>query len=65
MIWEGYRARRLAQLADDEEDEAAEPLTFPVPPMDLVVPTPPRLLTKVSAGRVPPELNPAEGDTDG
>jgi NADH-quinone oxidoreductase subunit H len=64
MIWEGYRARRLAELADEEEDDAAEPLTFPVPPMDLVVPTPPRLLTKVSAGRVPPELNPAEGDPD-
>jgi NADH-quinone oxidoreductase subunit H len=64
MIWEGNRARRLAERADYEEEAAEAPLTFPVPPMDLVVPTPPRLLTKVSAGPAPGELpgDSTEGD---
>jgi NADH-quinone oxidoreductase subunit H len=67
MIWEGNRARRAADLAEEEDDAAEEPLTFPVPPMDLVVPTPPRLLTTVSAGRPPAALpgEPSEGDSDG
>jgi NADH-quinone oxidoreductase subunit H len=67
MIWEGARARRLADLADDEQDAADEPLSFPMPPKDLVVPTPPRMLTKVSAGPAPAELtaNPPKDDSDG
>jgi NADH-quinone oxidoreductase subunit H len=67
MIWEGSRARRAAELAEDEEDAAEEPGTFPVPPMDLVVPTPPRMLTTVSARRAPAALpsDSSEGDSDG
>ena len=65
MIWEGYRARRVADRLDAEEEAAEAPLTFPVPPMDLVVPTQPRLLTTVTAGRVPREIVPGEGDSDG
>ncbi len=56
MMWEGARARRAAELAEDEEDEAAAPHTFPVPPMDLIVPTPPRMLTKIGASAGPAEL---------
>jgi NADH-quinone oxidoreductase subunit H len=56
IIWEGGRARRAADRLDEEQEEAEQPLTFPVPPLDLVVPTPPRRLTKVGAGRVPAAL---------
>jgi NADH-quinone oxidoreductase subunit H len=67
MIWEGNRARRVADRAAEEVGAADAPLTFPVPPMDLAVPTPPRMLTKVSAGRAPARLpgTSAEGDHDG
>jgi NADH-quinone oxidoreductase subunit H len=67
MIWEGHRARTLADRLEDEEDAADALLTFPVPPMDLTVPTPPRMLTKVTAGPAPAGLPGAgaEGDTDG
>jgi NADH-quinone oxidoreductase subunit H len=34
MIWEGAAARRAGQDAEDEEDAAQEPSTFPTPPMD-------------------------------
>jgi NADH-quinone oxidoreductase subunit H len=56
MMWEGARARRAAELAEDEEDEAAAPSTFPMPPMDLTVPTPPRMLTKIGASARRAEL---------
>ncbi|MDT4923402.1 MAG: NADH-quinone oxidoreductase subunit [Pseudonocardiales bacterium] len=62
MIWEGATARRAAQLAEDDEDEAELPTTFPVPPMDLVVPTPPRQLARATARRRAPEL---DADPDG
>jgi NADH-quinone oxidoreductase subunit H len=39
MILEGSAARKLARQDDEDEDEAQQPRTFPVPPMDLVVPT--------------------------
>jgi NADH-quinone oxidoreductase subunit H len=38
MIMEGTTARRQAAKAEAEEIEAHQPTTFPVPPMDLVVP---------------------------
>jgi NADH-quinone oxidoreductase subunit H len=65
MIWEGTRARRAAALAEDEEDAAQETPTFPVPPRDLVVPTPPRMLTSATVSRAPAELpgNSSEGDS--
>jgi NADH-quinone oxidoreductase subunit H len=56
MIWEGYRARQDADRAEREEEAAGAPLTFPVPPLDLVVPTAPRVLTKVTAGAPPAGL---------
>ncbi len=39
MMLEGASARRLARRAEDDEDAAQEEPTFPIPPMDLVVPT--------------------------
>ncbi|HEX3336255.1 MAG TPA: NADH-quinone oxidoreductase subunit NuoH [Jatrophihabitans sp.] len=62
MIWEGATARRAALLAEDDEDEAELPTTFPVPPMDLVVPTPPRQLARATARRPAAEL---DADPDG
>ncbi|MGI8879451.1 MAG: NADH-quinone oxidoreductase subunit NuoH [Jatrophihabitans sp.] len=59
MVWEGSSARRAAELAEDEEDDAQEPLTFPIPPMDLVVPKSPRQLATASVSRRTAEL---EGD---
>ena len=67
MIWDAHRARVLADRADEEDEAANAPQTFPVPPMDLAVPTPPRMLTKVTAGgpAAPLPGGTAEGDTDG
>jgi NADH-quinone oxidoreductase subunit H len=42
MIWEGATANRLADRADEDEEALRLPQTFPTPPLDLVVPTPPR-----------------------
>jgi NADH-quinone oxidoreductase subunit H len=39
MALEGAQARRAARRVDEDEAEAREERTFPVPPMDLVVPT--------------------------
>ena len=39
MVLEGASARRAARRADEDEEEASQPSTFPVPPMDLVVPS--------------------------
>jgi NADH-quinone oxidoreductase subunit H len=40
------RSVRLAEEADEADaDEAAKPLTFPIPPMDLIVPPSPRLVS--------------------
>jgi NADH-quinone oxidoreductase subunit H len=39
MVLEGAQARRAARQDEDDEAEAALEPTFPVPPMDLVVPT--------------------------
>jgi NADH-quinone oxidoreductase subunit H len=49
MIWEGARARREADLLDEEDDEAALPTTFPLPPLNLVVPKSPRELARTNA----------------
>src|SRR5581483_10804981 len=51
MIWEGAHARRMAELAEDEEEDAETPPTFPVPPLDLRVPTPPRQLVTATVRR--------------
>jgi NADH-quinone oxidoreductase subunit H len=53
MIWEGARARRDAERVEDEHDDEQQPHTFPVPPLDLAVPTPPRMLTKIDARPAP------------
>jgi NADH-quinone oxidoreductase subunit H len=39
MVLEGASARRAAKRADEDDEAASEPPTFPVPPMDLVVPS--------------------------
>ncbi|MEO6501565.1 MAG: NADH-quinone oxidoreductase subunit NuoH [Jatrophihabitantaceae bacterium] len=62
------RSKRIeAELAAEEAEEASRPSTFPIPPMDLVVPPSPRL---VSAGvRSPalpaPERSSSERPSDG
>jgi NADH-quinone oxidoreductase subunit H len=62
------RSKRIeAELAAEEAEEASRPAAFPIPPMDLVVPPSPRL---VSAGvRSPalpaPERSLSEGPSDG
>jgi len=48
-VAEPAAARRRAEREEDEAAEAAEAPTFPVPPLDLIVPTPPRMLTKIGA----------------
>jgi NADH-quinone oxidoreductase subunit H len=51
IIWEGATATRLANRADDDEDAARLPQTFPTPPLDLVVPKPkPQRLAASGAG---------------
>jgi NADH-quinone oxidoreductase subunit H len=42
MMLEGASARRQAERLEEEEDAASEVPTFPIPPMDLVVPTGPK-----------------------
>ncbi|SHG07821.1 NADH dehydrogenase subunit H [Jatrophihabitans endophyticus] len=59
MVWDGASARRAADLEDDEDDHARYEPTFPTPPMDLVVPTPPRSLATAGVRRRPAEI---EGD---
>jgi NADH-quinone oxidoreductase subunit H len=41
IAYEGYTARRLAAAAEDEEEAQREEPTFPIPPLDLRVPSPP------------------------
>ena len=41
MAYDAALARRAARRLEDEQAEAGLTPTFPVPPMDLVVPTPP------------------------
>ena len=64
MVWDAYRARKIAERAELEEEAAETPLTFPVPPLDLVVPTAPRLMAKVTAGGPPAELPEAGEEAD-
>jgi NADH-quinone oxidoreductase subunit H len=60
MIAEGAAARRAAAREAEAEDEAETPLTFPIPPMDLVVPSGSR--KQMSAPRREPVLT--KGDDD-
>jgi NADH-quinone oxidoreductase subunit H len=50
MIWEGAAAKRAAAEAEEEEGAALAAPTFPIPPMDLVVPSPPRPLAGAATG---------------
>jgi NADH-quinone oxidoreductase subunit H len=50
MVLEGAAARRAADRAAEDAEAAQQPTTFPIPPLDLVVPTPPRRLATTSAG---------------
>ena len=43
MVLEGSARRRAEEAADDEEEEARLGPTFPTPPLNLVVPKPPRV----------------------
>ncbi len=62
MIFEGSAARRAAERADEADEDAEQPLTFPIPPMDLVVPKPPRQLARAGARGRRTEL--PDGDAD-
>ena len=57
MVLEGASARRAAERAEDDEAAARLEPTFPIPPMDLVVPTPKRLATTSA-----PRASVSEGD---
>lgn len=61
MAFEGAAARKQRELAEDDEDEALEPITFPVPPLDLAIPKPPRQLAAASAHRPTAELSAPQG----
>jgi NADH-quinone oxidoreductase subunit H len=56
MVWDAHQSRKQADRLEEEEDDAALPLTFPIPPMDLVVPAAPRPLATASAHRPSPGL---------
>jgi NADH-quinone oxidoreductase subunit H len=60
-VLEGVQARRSARLADEEEQDARLVPTFPVPPMDLVVPTP----RPLASASVRPTAELPEGGADG
>jgi len=62
MIAEGAAARRAAARAAEAEDEAEAPLTFPIPPLDLVVPSGSRKQVSAEARRQPVLT---KGDDDG
>jgi NADH-quinone oxidoreductase subunit H len=57
LIWMAVDSARLSRLQAEQEaeeaEEAARPRSYPIPPMDLVVPPSPRL---VSAGVAPSPL---------
>jgi NADH-quinone oxidoreductase subunit H len=60
MMYDSMASRRAAELLDDEEEEAERTPTFPIPPMDLVVPSPRRLATtSVRASQIPPPHDPS------
>ena len=63
VIWEGVTASRAADYQAEDEEIAAEVPTFPIPPMDLVVPPPPRRLVRAAAVSTPGEIE--GGDIDG
>ena len=64
MVWEGATARRAAEREEDEADEAELGTTFPVPPIDLVVPTTPRQLAAAGA-RTAPAAPPVPAEVEG
>jgi NADH-quinone oxidoreductase subunit H len=43
MVLEGSSARRAARQLDEDDEAARQPQVFPTPPMDLVVPPPPKI----------------------
>jgi NADH-quinone oxidoreductase subunit H len=63
MLWDAHTARLAEQRAEEDREEAELSPTFPIPPLDLVVPTPARMVTATTAPRRSSEL--PEGDSDG
>ncbi|MDP9094498.1 MAG: NADH-quinone oxidoreductase subunit NuoH [Actinomycetota bacterium] len=65
MIYDSVSSRRAGELLDDEEEEAERTPTFPIPPMDLVVPSPRRLVTAaVRAAPIAPAHEPSHQPPD-
>ncbi|HEU5009021.1 MAG TPA: NADH-quinone oxidoreductase subunit NuoH [Jatrophihabitantaceae bacterium] len=62
MTLEGAAARRAADRLAEEAAAAQQPTTFPIPPLDLVVPTPPKRLATASAGA--PNALPTKDESD-
>jgi NADH-quinone oxidoreductase subunit H len=50
MVLEGAAARKAAARQDEEDAAALEAPTFPIPPLDLVVPSTPRTLVPATGG---------------
>jgi NADH-quinone oxidoreductase subunit H len=61
MLWEGATARRAAQRAEEDELAAEQPPTFPVPPLDLVVPQRARPMVSAAASGPAGELQKGDG----
>jgi NADH-quinone oxidoreductase subunit H len=59
VIGETRNVRLADEAAEADADEAARPLTFPIPPMDLIVPPSPRLVS--AAVTWPPAVTAKEG----
>ncbi|MCW2498074.1 NADH-quinone oxidoreductase subunit H, partial [Jatrophihabitans sp.] len=66
MIYDGISARKAAARLDEEEAEALLEPTFPIPPMDLVVPTglAPKRITATIGGPAVELDKPADGGED-
>jgi len=67
-VVDSRRSRRIeAELAAEDAEEAARPTAFPIPPMDLVVPASPRLVSAgVSSAALPaPEQSLSERPLNG
>jgi NADH-quinone oxidoreductase subunit H len=65
MMWDSYVARRAARRIEEDRAEAALEPAFPIPPLDLVVPTPMRMATTAPRRAELETSTTEEGHTDG
>jgi NADH-quinone oxidoreductase subunit H len=62
MLWDAHVARQAHRHAEEDREEAELSPAFPIPPMDLVVPTPMRMAAAASSAA---RSQLPEGDSDG